>query len=140
MYLVQPNYTDLQYFGYTEQQIQMIQQEITENKDSYTQEVIQEYKQLLELNPELPYTDNLINKLSVLDGAMFGFGPDEIKFFITEYQGLNDEYKKLHDQIESYGIKPSYILAPQTANKIIAALKTTKNSMLTPNISHPQER
>ena len=141
MYLVQPDDDILQYFGCTKQQIQMIRQEIKEKKDFYTQEVIQEYKQLLELNPELPYTDNLMNQCSVLDGAMFGFGPDEIKYFITDYNGINGEYKKLQDQIENYGIKLNYILAPQTINKIIAELeKTTKNSMINKNIQQTPER
>ncbi len=90
--------------------------------DDYKKELMSDYKLLLKLNPELPDMKDELDIVSVIDGAIFGFAPDEIKYFCSASRDLDAE-SNVFKELEKYGIKAEYILAPKTAEMVIDRLK-----------------
>ena len=109
---------------------QEVLEDIAQKQNFYKKEFADDYKRLLRLNPELPYTEESVFQNCVLDGAIFGFGPNEIKYMITDYKGYQGEIKELSEKIQSYGIKVGYVLAPETSKEIISALEKNKQSVM----------
>ena len=65
---------------------------------------------------------------SLVYGALFGFAPREITYYAD---GTHRDFTKEQEyfkKFKSYGIKLSYVLAPETADMILSALE--KNALL----------
>jgi hypothetical protein len=73
-------------------------------------------------NPELANI-NPKNPQGFVYGALFGFAPDEIKYFCDMHSvrdmGLEDSVDK---KLKQFGIDTTYVLAPSTATALIAEL------------------
>ena len=79
-------------------------------------------------NPELADIKLANNIVNLVYGALFGFAPDEIKYF-CEVSGARDFRKEheLDEELEHLGIYTNYVLAPDTAKAIMAALQQQKD-------------
>ena len=93
--------------------------------DRYKKELEADYNLLLKLNPELPKIEDKLYMSQVIDGAIFGFGPDEIRYFCNPSRDLDAESKMFED-LEKYGVQSGYILAPNTVKMLIDVLKQRK--------------
>ena len=81
-------------------------------------------------NPELANI-RVDNVRSLVYGALFGFAPAEIVYFSdVKNRNLLKEHEILNLFKNRFGINVSYVLAPQTAKKVIAALE--QNSRYNP--------
>ncbi len=93
------------------------------NRGKYT-DVLKRYEtEIRKLNPELANirTDD---PRSLVYGAMFGFAPSEIAYFADgKNRKLALERETLDIFKNRFGIMVGYILAPKTAEMIIAALE-----------------
>lgn len=86
--------------------------------------VIKQYeKEIRQLNPELANL-KIEDVHGFVYGATFGFAPDEIEYF-SNPSGRNatKEGKTIDLFDKKYGIEVGYVLAPETAKMIIAALE-----------------
>jgi hypothetical protein len=108
---------------------------IKSKSKSYDEKLSDEYENIIKLNPELPNVQNKRN--DVLYGAIFGFAPEEIEYYCRGrfQQGINidaalDREQELSDKIKGYGIRVGYVLAPETAKKIISVLEKKKQSVI----------
>jgi len=93
------------------------------NRKKY-KNILQQYDQeIRKLNPELANI-KVDNPRSLVYGAMFGFAPAEITYFSN---GKNRDLAKERETMDllknRFGIDVTYILAPETAEQIINALK-----------------
>ena len=78
--------------------------------------------EIRKLNPELANIKTY-HPYSIVFGATFGFAPDEIAYFAdADNRDFHFEQEMFKVFDEKYGIRVSYILAPNTAKKIIAVL------------------
>lgn len=95
---------------------------VWKNRSKY-KEVVDRYEtEIRKLNPELANI-KVDNSRSLVYGAMFGFAPQEIAYFSD---GANRDLAKEEKNLKvfkSYGLDVTYILAPQTAEMLISALK-----------------
>ena len=84
--------------------------------------------EIRKLNPELANI-KVGHPSSIIDGATFGFAPDEIAYF-ADFKNRNIKNQERIENFfrEKYGINVTYVLAPKTAEKIITALKHYENS------------
>ncbi len=84
--------------------------------------------EIRKLNPELANI-KVGHPGSIIDGATFGFAPDEIAYF-SDFKNRNIKNQERIENLfrEKYGINVTYVLAPKTAEKIITALKHYENS------------
>ena len=94
----------------------------------YAERVVEQNPELHGLNIDAKETD----AFDICSGAIFGFGPDEIKYFITDYKGLciGTKDKERYDKIKSYGILTRYVLAPKTADMVISVLEKNKQNVM----------
>lgn len=85
---------------------------------------MKQYEQeIRKLNPELANV-KVNNSQSLVNGAMFGFAPDDIEYFADANKRDMDYEEKLCKMFqEKYGINLTYVLAPKTAKIIIKALE-----------------
>ena len=98
-------------------------QYVWHNRRKFIKESEQYESDIRRLNPELA---NVKTNLpgALVDGATFGFAPDEIEYFSdVKNRNFEQEGKTIEFFEKNYGIHISYILAPKTAKTIIAALK-----------------
>lgn len=98
---------------------------------SYDEKLSCEYENIIKLNPELPNVPD--KRDDVIYGAIFGFAPTEIEYYCRGrfQQGVHidtvlDKEQEISGKIKKYGIQPGYVLAPETANRIISALEKNK--------------
>lgn len=109
------------------------------SKRTESRKKIDEYVKFIQFaNPELSKLkiSKKHHRFDILAAATFGFAPDEIEYFITDYSGMasGTKDKQVHDKIETYGVRVGYVLAPKTAQKIISELEKNKqNSMMINN-------
>lgn len=102
---------------------------------------IDEYVKFVQFaNPELSRLkiQNEFDKFDILSGALFGFGPGEIEYFINRKERHanidSGQEDGIHRRIEKFGIRLSYVLSPKTAEAIISVLeKNKKNGMIRSN-------
>ena len=79
-------------------------------------------QEIRKLNSELANV-KVDNPQSLVNGAMFGFSPDEIAYFADfDNRDMGYEAKTRKMFKEKYGIEVTYVLAPKTVKKIVAAL------------------
>lgn len=77
------------------------------------------------LNPEL--ADIATNSdISFVEGALFGFAPDEIRYFGDAGKRNFDTEHMLDRKLKRRGVDTSYILAPETAKKLIVCARRQK--------------
>ena len=76
-------------------------------------------------NPELEQCFLRVAKSALVYGALFGFAPNEIKYFAGMQRDMKMEHN-LDDQLKGFGIDTSYVLNPDTAKAILAALQKLK--------------
>jgi hypothetical protein len=88
--------------------------------------LIKQYESLIrEQNPELSDTNviKVYDSRSLVYGALFGFAPQEIKYYADGAHRDFAKEKEIFTAFKNYGINVSYVLAPETAEMILAALK-----------------
>ena len=98
-------------------------QYVWHNRRQFIKESEQYESEIRRFNPEL---SNIKTKIpsAIVDGATFGFAPDEIAYFSDVKNRDFEQEKKTNEYFEKkYGIRVNYILAPKTARTIIDALK-----------------
>ena len=90
---------------------------------------IDEYVKFVQhANPELSKlkVENDFDKFDILAGATFGFSSDEIEYFMKRKERReaidSGREREMFKKFEGFGIKLQYVLAPQTAKKVIAEL------------------
>ena len=93
-----------------------------QNMRSKTKDMLKQYEsEIRNLNPELATIK--VNVASTLVyGAMFGFAPKEIAYCADAHRDFAQE-KENEKILKNYGINLTYVLAPDTAKKIIATLQ-----------------
>lgn len=95
-------------------------------------------KQIWQLNPELQFIKDY-NNIDFVNGAIYGFAPKEIDFFIKlqqrrktrplnyELQGKDEEVNHVHEngrKITFFTLEHTgYLLAPETGDKIVKAIQ-----------------
>lgn len=91
-------------------------------------------REILDKNIELRGI-NFKSSEDFVNGAMFGFAPDEIRYFCDKsgFRDMNIEHK-LQEELKKYGIEISYILAPETAKQLI--LKLQHNQLKKGNVKN----
>lgn len=83
-------------------------------------------KEIKEKNPELAHING-----AVVYGALFGFAPEEIEYFSSEYcdrRHANDVIDEI-ERLSQGGVHVTYVLAPSTADKVVKALKAKYRGM-----------
>lgn len=95
---------------------------IYKNIKKYANEIKQLNPELEKINPR-----DSFGSISFLEGALFGFAPDEIKYFCdkSSFRDMDQEHR-FDEVLKKYGVRPSYVLAPETAKKLIANLQKGK--------------
>lgn len=115
---------------------------IEKNSKTYDAELVKDYQELIDTNPELAQLSNRQDKhQDILWGAVFGFAPEEIEYYCygrfnqgQDIDNVLDDERKMQDVLKKYGVKSGYVLAPQTAEKIISVLEKNKqNAMMNKN-------
>ena len=95
---------------------------VWKNRSKY-KGVLEKYEtEIRQKNPELSGV-KVNNPKSLVYGALFGFAPKEISYFSDGAHRDLVQEEKNRNLFESYGINLTYVLAPDTAKKIIALLK-----------------
>ena len=91
---------------------------------------IDEYVKFVQFaNPELSKLkiENDFDKFDILAGATFGFGPNDIEYFMKRKERRevvnSGREREMFKRFERFGIKPQYVLAPQTAKEVITELE-----------------
>ncbi len=95
---------------------------INKNIKKYANEIKQLNPELAKINPRDSFYD-----IAFVEGALFGFAPDEIRYFCEE-KGLRDfdVEHKLDEKLKNLGVRITYVLAPETAECLIKALEKGK--------------
>ncbi len=108
---------------------------IKSKSKSYDEKLSLEYDKIIKLNPDLPNIPSKRN--DIIYGSIFGFAPKEIDYYCRGrfQQGIHIDIvlkneQELYDKIKAYGIMTGYVLAPETANKIISALEKNKQNAI----------
>ena len=117
-----------------EKQVSIFRQQMISDIESkkadvakYKNEVMRDYKLLLKLNPELPRARKENDISSIMDGAVFGFAPNDIKYFCEiDRPRSRDQERRLYKRLRKHKIYISYILAPETVRCLISKLKERK--------------
>ena len=96
---------------------------VWKNRGKYT-DILKRYElEIRKLNQELANI-NVDDSRSLVYGAMFGFAPQEIAYFAD---GKNRNFTKEKEVLDvfknRFGINVGYILAPKTAEMVIAELE-----------------
>ena len=102
--------------------VSMKKRGIYNNIKKYANEIKQLNPELEKINPRASFGSR-----SLVEGALFGFAPDEIKYFCdkSSFRDMDQEHR-FDEVLKKYGVRPSYVLAPETAKKLIANLEKGK--------------
>ena len=102
--------------------VSMKKRGIYNNIKKYANEIKQLNPELEKINPR-----DSFGSISLVEGALFGFAPDEIKYFCdkSSFRDMDQEHR-FDEVLKKYGVRPSYVLAPETAKKLIANLEKGK--------------
>jgi len=93
----------------------------------FSKELQQDMDKFRELNPDLKSIDNY-NNIDFLLGVMFGFAPEDIKFFIDvpgKQRGdkYNEDRERVNKKVEQLcGVHISYVLSPQNLKMVEKAI------------------
>ena len=106
----------IQIFAY---RVSMKKRGIYKNIKKYADEIKQLNPELKKINPR-----DSFGSISLVEGVLFGFAPDEIKYFCdkSSFRDMDQEHR-FDEVLKKYGVRPSYVLAPETAKKLIANLE-----------------
>lgn len=109
----------IQIFAY---RVSMKKRGIYKNIKKYADEIKQLNPELKKINPR-----DSFGSISLVEGVLFGFAPDEIKYFCdkSSFRDMDQEHR-FDEVLKKYGVRPSYVLAPETAKKLIANLEKGK--------------
>ena len=102
--------------------VSMKKRGIYKNIKKYANEIKHLNTELEKINPR-----DSFGSISLVEGALFGFAPDEIKYFCdkSSFRDMDQEHR-FDEVLKKYGVRPSYVLAPETAKKLIANLEKGK--------------
>ena len=93
------------------------------NKRSEYKNLIEQYEKQIRMdNPELANLKTK-NATDFVYGVTFGFAPAELEYFANPENRDSNAENKVYNTLKRYGITPGYVLAPDTAKMVIAALK-----------------
>lgn len=117
-----------------EKQVAVFKQQIIDDIESkktdvakYKAEVMRDYNLLLKLNPELPHAKKDGDISAIMDGAVFGFAPNDIKYFCEmDRQRNRDQERRLYKRLRKRKVYNTYILAPETVKSLISRLQERK--------------
>jgi hypothetical protein len=103
-------------------------------RTKYLEVLDKHFKWVKENNPELSninIPDNEVAKSNFLRGALYGFGPEEISYFINrsyeQAESDHNEQKQLNIVLDKIGVRLEYILCPDNR----ALLQKQANEYLT---------
>lgn len=111
------------------QKIQVMSYILSVKKQGLYKKIGMYADEIKQLNPELAdiHTKNYID---FVEGALFGFAPDEIRYFCGGADERDfDKEHKLDRKLQRRGINTSYVLAPETAISLIATLRKQKRKL-----------
>ncbi len=82
-------------------------------------------------NPELSeiVLENHDDLIAFLDGAAFGYGPEEIRYFISIKKQMIERFKNGIKFRRLLGYVPRYVLSPEHNQAIICALELRKSEI-----------
>lgn len=82
-------------------------------------------QEIRQKNPELANVVLNVGPSALVYGALFGFAPEEIKYFTSGARDMNKE-QYIDEEMQKHEIDLTYVLHPETAAKIVEALKNQK--------------
>ena len=87
-------------------------------------------EQIRQLNPELQSIKDYKN-FDFVNGAIYGFAPQDIEFYIQQKRNNFDETTENMNKISNFIRKPiGYILSPKTSDDILKAIQQHQTTML----------
>ena len=96
---------------------------VLNTRRKFIQDAKQYESEIRKLNPELANIKSNHPNF-IIHGATFGFAPDEIAYYADSKKRNYENERRLEDTFRRiYGINVHYVLAPKTAQNILAALK-----------------
>lgn len=105
--------------GVSDEELDIVQKYRVSQKSKYIEILDKHVKWVKENNPELSNVniqDNEVAKSGFLRGVLYGFGPEEISYFITrsfdEAESDSVEIDKLAESLQKIGVQLTYILSP----------------------------
>lgn len=105
--------------GLSDEELDVVQKYRVSQQSKYLEILDKHVKWVKENNPELSSVniqDNEVAKSNFLEGVLYGFGPEEISYFITrsfdEAESDSVEIDKLAKSLQKIGVQLTYILSP----------------------------
>ena len=105
--------------GVSDEELDIVQKYRVSQRLKYLEILDKHVKWVKENNPELSNVniqDNEVAKSVFLRGVLYGFGPEEISYFITrsfdEAESDSVEIDKLAESLQKIGVQLTYILSP----------------------------
>ena len=105
--------------GLSDEELDIVQKYRVSQRLKYLEILDKHVKWVKENNPELSNVniqDNEVAKSGFLRGVLYGFGPEEISYFITrsfdEAESDSVEIDKLAESLQKIGVQLTYILSP----------------------------
>lgn len=105
--------------GVSDEELDIVQKYRVSQKSKYLEILDKHVKWVKENNPELSSVniqDNEVAKSNFLEGVLYGFGPEEISYFITRSFDDSEldsvEIDKLAKSLQKIGVQLTYILSP----------------------------
>lgn len=116
--------------------------ELTEHilgqKQKYQDMLHDEVKKLKALNPELSEIQTESNSAmsNLLSGAVYGFAPKDINYFIYQYRGVDADIHNFNNSLHSIlGFSPEFILSPEHREIVLSAAKEWQIQKIAENSS-----
>ena len=96
---------------------EMRRQKNHKNMNCYADEIKRNNPELADIKP----TNSIEN---FVYGVLFGFAPDEIRYFCEEKGSRNfDVEHNLDEKLENFGVRTTYVLSPNTAEALLNVLE-----------------
>ena len=108
--------------------IKKIEQYIYSQKDVSRELIMNGVIVIKQQNPELSriLTRSMLAKIDLLFGAVYGFAPNDINYFISRFinapNAMNDDNVRMEKLSDKLGCKIGYILSPETQAEIESKL------------------
>lgn len=103
----------------SDKELAAVQKYRVSQRSNYLEILDKHVKWVKENNPELSSVniqDNEVAKRNFLEGVLYGFGPEEISYFITrsfdEAESDSVEIDKLAESLQKIGVQLTYVLSP----------------------------
>ena len=105
--------------GLSDEELDIVEKYRASQRTKYLEVLDKHFKWVKENNPELSIVnvpDDKFDKSNFLRGALYGFGPEEISYFINrsyeQAESDHNEQKQLNIVLDKIGVRLEYILCP----------------------------